>query len=59
MKQNQWSRFDKVHEYCDICKNKDDCIEWCFGNYFEQSESKVIKQGLLQRFLNWLLPNRG
>lgn len=54
MNSNKWSRFAKIHEYCDLCVHSEGCIEWCFGDKFEQSESKIIKQTLVQRFLNWL-----
>lgn len=58
MKTNPWSRFDRIHEYCDVCCHKSSCSEWCFGNRFKQSEVTIIKQGLISRLLNWLLSKK-
>lgn len=51
---NPWSRVNRIYEYCDTCKNKELCVEWCFGTRYEQSSSKLIKRGLLDRFLQWI-----
>ena len=50
----KWSRLKKVHIYCDICKNNNKCNDWCFGEHFERSTSKVIKQSLITKIVNWI-----
>lgn len=53
-KPNRWSRLQRVHAVCDICKYKNNCSVWCFGDLFEQSTSKVIKQSLITKIVNWI-----
>lgn len=51
---NPWSRLNRVHEYCESCKYNNSCIEWCFGSKYEQSSTRIIKRGILDRILQWI-----
>ena len=55
MKKNEkWSRLQRVHSYCDICKHKDKCSDWCFGDLFEQSTGQIVKQSLISKVIAWI-----
>ena len=51
---NPWSRLNRLLEYCNDCKNKDSCAEWCFGDNYERSSAEIIKDSILSRFLRWI-----
>lgn len=50
----EWSRVQRVHEYCDICINRTKCNDWCFGELFQQDTTETVKNSLISRLIAWI-----